>query len=91
MSHVGEQVECFHRAGDCIGYDFTHDMRRDHAVARIAVAVIDVIVNAAQGRDAVQYNADLPAPLVIRSDSCIVGTLRSISRAASINSDDNWF
>ena len=49
---------------NCVGHNFTHGMCRAYAMARIAVAIIDVIVDTAHGRDAVQHDANFSAPLI---------------------------
>ena len=64
MPHVGKQVEFFHRTGDGIGNELAHHVRRVHAVPRITLAVIHIFVDAPEGRDAFQHDADPAAPFV---------------------------
>lgn len=63
MLHAGKEVVTFHRPADSISHDFAHYVCRTHAMPGVTLAVVDVLVDAANDRDSVQDDADLATPI----------------------------
>ncbi|SVC41841.1 uncharacterized protein METZ01_LOCUS294695, partial [marine metagenome] len=71
--HLRKHVEALQRAANRVGDDLCSDVSRVDTVPRIALRVVNVVVDATEHWCAVDDDSELPAPLVVDADARKLG------------------
>lgn len=62
VSDVGKEIKTLHRVGNCVSQDLTHYVSSVDAATVVTLVVVDVVVDAADSRYAIQDSSDFASP-----------------------------